>query len=236
MLVRFLNPLRSALALLGLAALLGSLWWFRVGMQWHRQETLTRSLSTFVSLQSANAYVITRLTNTETFEVVEHHWVLEDYPVGETRARVSLPATYYYYIKPQELAFRLEGRTLYVDAGPLHLLTPVAFDTRQVSQWGEKYWFGRGVDVVLTELESSISGQLEQRGKQHLPLASKQAHEALASNVHHFLLPLQQNDFYDEIAVSFSDTALRRQEPPLRQHFRFNNKKFNSPPDQDVAP
>lgn len=205
MLSRLLKPLFFFFAALGVALVLVTVLWFSFDMEFHRKETLTRALSTFVALQPANAYVITSLTNTETFEVLEHHWVLEEYPVGGTEVRVSLPATYHYYVKPEELSFRLENRVLYVNAAALYLLTPVAFDTQQVSQWGEKHWFGRAVATVLKELELSVSGQLEQRGRQHFPLARQQAYEALAMNVHRFLVSQGQESFYEEIVVNFAD-------------------------------
>lgn len=205
MLSRLLRPFVFFFAILGFALLLAVVLWFSFDFEFHRKDTLTKSLSTFISLQPANAYVITELTNAETFEVVEHHWVLEDYPVGDTRVSVSLPATYHYYIKPEELSFELQGRSLHINAGALHLLTPVGFDTQQVTQWGEKHWFGRAVEVVLQELEQSVSAQLVTRGEQHLPLARKQAYEALAMNVHGFLTNLGQENFYDEIVVTFTD-------------------------------
>ncbi len=221
MLTRLLKPLVTSFALLGVAVVLVLVLYFIFDMEFHRKESLTTSLSTFVSLQPANAYVITQLTNTETFEVLEHHWVLEDYPVGDTRVHVSLPATYHYYIRPQELSFRLEGSTLYIEAGSLELLTPVGFDTQQVTQWGEKHWFGRAVEVVMAELQKSVSDQLEQRGRQHISLAKKQAYESLAMNVHQFLLSMKQAGFYDEIVVTFANDKNE-----VKQHFRFDDDNF----------
>lgn len=200
-----LKPFVVFFACLGLALFLAAVLWFSFDMEWHRKETLNRSLSTFVSLQPANAYVITQLVNTETFEVMEHHWVLEEYPVGDTRVSVSLPATYHYYIKPEELSFHLQDRVLTVEAKSLYLLTPVAFDTQQVTQWGEKHWLGRSVEAVLKEVALSVSQQLEQRGRQHIPLARKQAYEALAMNLHRFLTSLGQQNFYDEMVLRFAD-------------------------------
>lgn len=235
MLGNLLKPFVFLFASLGFAVLLVVVLWFSFDLEFHRKETLTQSLSTFVSLQPANAYVITSLTNTEIFEVQEHHWVLEDYPVGGTHVTVSLPATYHYYIKPEELGFRLEDRVLYVSAGALYLLTPVGFDTQQVSQRGEKHWFGRGVDVVLKEVEQSISAQLEKRGQQHFPLARKQAYEALAVNVNRFLVEMKQNDFYDEVVVSFSDQKNKDGGQEIHQRFSFeDSSRFQLPLGEDL--
>lgn len=235
MLGSLLKPFVFLFASLGFAVLLVVVLWFSFDLEFHRKETLTQSLSTFVSLQAANAYVITSLTNAETFEVLEHHWVLEDYPVGGTRVKVSLPATYHYYIKPEELSFRLENRVLYVTAGAMYLLTPVGFDTQQVSQWGEKHWFGRSVEEVLKEVEQSISAQLEKRGQQHLPLARKQAYEALAINVNRFLVQMKQNDFYDEVVVSFSDQKNRDGDQEIHQRFSFeDSSRFQLPLGEDL--
>lgn len=235
MLGKLLKPFVFFFAALGFALLLVIVLWFSFDMEFHRKETLTQSLSTFVALQSTNAYVITSLTNTETFEVLEHHWILEDYPVGGTHVTVSLPATYHYYIKPEELTFHLENRVLTVEASNLYLLTPVAFDTQQVIQWGEKDWFGRAVKTVLKELELSVSTQLEKRGQQHLPLARKQAYEALAENVNRFLVKMKQNDFYDEVVVIFADQKNQQGDQGLRQHFRFEEgARFHLPLGEDL--
>jgi len=232
---KLFSPVIFFFASLGLALLLAVVLWFSLDVEWYRRETLTQSLSTFVSLQPANAYVITSLTNTETFEVLEHQWVLEDYPVGGTRVSVSLPATYHYYVKPEELGFRLQDRVLLVEAASLYLLTPVGFDTQQVSRWGEKHWFGRAVEVVLKEVEQSVSAQLEKRGRQHLPLARKQAHEALAMNIHRFLMQMGQSAFYDEIAISFLDNQSQDGKQEIRQSFRFEDgHHFRLPLGEDL--
>jgi hypothetical protein len=230
-----LKPFVFFFASLGFALLLVAIAWFSFDLEFHRKETLTQSLSTFVSLQPANAYVITSLTNTETFEVLEHHWILENYPVGGTHVTVSLPATYHYYVKPEELSFRLQDRVLSVEAKSLYLLTPVGFDTQQVIQWGEKHWFGRAVQTVLKEVELSVSTQLEKRGQQHFPLARKQAYEALAMNVNRFLVQMKQNDFYDEIVVSFADQINKEGGQDVRQVFRFEEtSRFQLPVGEDL--
>jgi len=235
MLGTLLKPFVFLFASLGFAILLVVVLWFSFDLEFHRKETLTQSLSTFVSLQPANAYVITQLTNTEIFEVLEHHWVLENYPVGGTHVTVSLPATYHYYIKPEELSFHLEDRVLLIEAKSLYLLKPVAFDTQQVVQWGEKHWFGRAVDVVLKEVEQSVSTQLENRGQQHLPLARKQAYEALAINVNRFLVSQGQEKFYDEVIVSFADQKNRDGDQQIQQRFSFkDSSRFHLPLGEDL--
>jgi hypothetical protein len=161
--------------------------------------------SSFVSNEAVSELVLVKLTNTEIFEKHEYLRIFEKYPVGDTKIAVSVVATYFFLVKPDEIDFVLEDETLFVRARGLQLQTPVAFDSHSISVSGEENWFGRDKDKLADEIQREISNELTIRGLLHLPLARKQAYEALAKSLHDVFENLGISGYYKEIAVTFAN-------------------------------
>ena len=173
------------------------------------KEVFEDSYSSFVSNQAVSELVLVRLTNTEIFERHEYLRIFEKYPIGDTKVVVSVVATYFFLVRPDEIDFTLEDETLLVHARGLYLQNPVAFDSDSVSVSGEENWFGKNKEKLASELERGISDKLSVRGLLHLPLARRQAYEALARSVHDVFENLGLSGYYEEIIVTFANDEQR---------------------------
>jgi hypothetical protein len=179
--------------------------------------------SSFVSNEAVSELVLVKLTNTEIFQKHEYLRIFEKYPVGDTKVVVSVVATYFFSVKPDEIDFMLEDETLFVHTRGLYLQTPVAFDSHSVSVSGEENWFGKDKEKLASELQRGISNELMVRGLLHLPLAKKQAYEALAKSVHDVFENLGVSGYYEEITVTFAND-----EQPEYQKFSFDGGFCNT--------
>ncbi len=187
------------------------------------KEVFEESYSSFVSNEAVSELVLVKLINTEIFEKHEYLRIFEKYPVGDTKVVVSVVATYFFLVKPDEIDFILENETLFVHARGLYLQTPVAFDSQSVSVSGEENWFGKDKEKLASEIQREISDKLNLRGWLHRPLARKQAYEALAKSVHDVFENLGISGYYKEIVVTIADD-----EQPGHQKFSFDDGFCNT--------
>jgi hypothetical protein len=187
------------------------------------KDVFEDSYSSFVSNEAVSELVLVKLTNTEIFKRHEYLTIFEKYPVGDTKVVVSVVATYFFLVKPDEIDFMLEDETLFVHASGLYLQTPVAFDSDSVSVSGEENWFGKDKEKLASEIQRDISNELTVRGLSHLRLARKQAYEALARSVHDVFENLGVSGYYEEIIVTFGND-----EQPDYQNFSFDGGFCNT--------
>lgn len=187
------------------------------------KEVFEESYSSFVSNEAVSELVLVKLINTEIFEKHEYLRIFEKYPVGDTKVVVSVVATYFFLVRPDEIDFILEDETLFVHSSGLYLQTPVAFDSQSVSVSGEENWFGKDKEKLAGELQREISGKLLVRGWLHVPLARRQAYEALARSVHDVFENLGVSGYYKEIVVTIADD-----EQPGYQKFSFDDGFCNT--------
>ena len=169
------------------------------------KEVFEESYSSFVSNEAVSELVLVKIINTEIFEKHEYLRIFEKYPVGDTKVVVSVVATYFFLVKPDEIDFILEDETLIVHARGLYLQTPVALDSQSVSVSGEENWFGKDKEKLAGEIQREISNRLNLRGWLHRPVARKQAYEALAKSVHDVFENLGLSGYYKEIVVTIAD-------------------------------
>jgi hypothetical protein len=207
----------------GLIALVGAVVYFLYLPEFFSREVFEESYSSFVSNESVSELVLVKLINTEIFEKHEYLRIFEKYPVGDTKVVVSVVATYFFLVKPDEIDFILEDETLFVHAGGLHLQTPVAFDSQSLSVSGEENWFGKNKTKLANEIQRDISDKLNLRGWLHRPVAKKQAYEALAKSVHEVFENLGLSGYYKEIVVTIADDEL-----PGHQKFVFDDGFCNT--------
>ena len=174
-------------------------------------EEFNSSISSFISIEGSDEYVIATLKSTETFEMREFK-NLFGWPFGDTHASISVEANYKYFVPLSGIVHRLVDDTLYIEAPDLQVSLPVAFDIRSLSERAERRWFGPRKDVLVRKLRLKMSKQLRLKGNLHKSSVYDAGAEAIAENFNKYLEKNGLSGTYSQIVVSFNgvDSEVKR--------------------------
>ena len=202
---------------LGLTVAVLILWLFFPGkFSLINTQEINKSFGQFVDIQGVDEYVIAKLVTHEEF-IAEHYKTLMGYPIGNTRAKLSLVANYQYHVKLRELKVNAENGTVVISAPRLYLSSPVPVELSTLKESTNRFLFGPDKDVVLEKLKQEASAQLAVKGKSKMNAIYDKAAKALADNFHAYFVSNGYGRHYKDIVVEFAD-----EHSNSRRQFNYN--------------
>ncbi|MBY6191981.1 hypothetical protein KUV22_16255 [Microbulbifer agarilyticus] len=170
-------------------------------------EEFNNSVSSFISIEGSDEYVVATLRSGETLEVKRFNKTLFDLPIGDTEARISVVANYKYFVQLGDIVHHLSGDTLYIKAPDLELSEPVAFDIRSMSESSKTTGFGPDADSLLVELRVKMAKQLKVNGLLQKTSVYERAAKSIADNFNEYMENNGFSGMYEKIVVSFNGAS-----------------------------
>jgi hypothetical protein len=166
-------------------------------------EEFNSSVSSFISIEGADEYVVATLNSGETLTKQKFNKTYFDLPVGDTEASISITATYKYFTRLSGVVHTLVGDTLYIKVPDIELSLPVAFDIRSMSERSDKTGFGPNEDVLKQELRVEMAKQLRLKGESQKASVYEHGAKAIANNFNKYLEANGLSGMYKYIVVQF---------------------------------
>lgn len=178
---------------------------------------IDKSFGQFITLEGSDEYVVAKLVSNEDFIKEKYNFVM-GYPVGDTRANLSLVANYNYFVKLAELTHTVENERVILHVPKLYLSTPVAFEFSTVREGTSKFLFGEDEKVILDNLKAEVSGKLVNKGHAQVSVMYDKAAKALADNFNAYFKANGYGNYYKNIVVVFSN-----EKSQSSRQFNYNN-------------
>ena len=175
-------------------------------------EEFNSSISSFISIEGSDEYVIATLKSGETLKKQKFRTTLFDLPIGDTDASISVVANYKYFVRLSDIVHRLVDGTLRIEVPDLELSVPVAFDIRSLSETSDRTGFGPREDILVQELRLEMAEQLRLKGNSQKFSVYEHGAKAIAENFNKYLEKNGLSGMYSQIVVSFRgvDSEVKR--------------------------
>lgn len=162
-------------------------------------EIYASNISRFIAIDSADEYILSTLTTTETFQEARSKKILgKEIPGTKSVASLNINASFRYFIKLAELEFRSENQSIEFIIPRIYLSKPVGFDSPTFNCNDQV--FGNCKNIYNSILQK-IPLELETKGISNFNNVYDTASKAIADNYYKFFKLNNKNQSIRRISV-----------------------------------